>query len=547
MSQSTAELRQLWENYECDENKMVIIPFGPDRIRVAPPTASAWEALAAVLQHHNYQIRTADTDSYNCRNIKGSEEKSLHSYGIALDINWNTNPFKDHEGERSPRFSDKDTQSGRADDVRVGKADTDMTQEMINDVLAIQTTSGKRVFEWGGNWKTVKDTMHFEIDVAPNDLDGGIDSNTVKGGGIESHFPSPSSSGVPYRITAFSGLRLRASPDDTSDNILGSFPKGTLVFVLSITDSWAAVSLDGDGDAEGFMSTEFLSPDTATVGSPPTNLGVPHRVTASSLRLRTEPSANSSIINTISNGTQVFVLSKEGLWSQVSLDADGHPDGFMSTQHLSPDIVAPAPASAPVFTPSSGSTGFLATVTADKVAKMFPHTKKANIENNLPFVLDGLQGCGLTDRVMVLMALATIRAETEGFLPISEGRSRFNTSVTPFDLYDKGTRTGTNLGNTQVGDGLRFKGRGYVQLTGRFNYDKIGTQIGVNLVANSDLANDPKVAGQILARFLKNKESQIREAIAKGDFKLARKKVNGGSHGFVQFKDAYDRGLIALV
>ncbi len=333
---------------------------------------------------------------------------------------------------------------------------------------------------------------------------------------------------------------MRADPDSQADNIIGIFPKGTLVFVLSITGSWAQVSLEGDGDADGFMSTDFLSLDTAAISNPPVNIGLPHRVTSSGLRLRTGPSIDSAITNTIPNGSQIFVLATEGLWSQVSLDEDGHPDGFMYSKYLSLNAAIPAPI--------PDNAGFIVKVTSDKVAKMFPNTRRANIDDNLPFVLAGLQKCGLTDRVMILMALATIRAETEGFVPISEGKSKFNTSVTPFDKYDKGTPIGIILGNTHAGDGPLFKGRGYVQLTGRFNYNQIGTQIGVDLVGNPgpDFANDPKVAGRILAQFLKNKENKIREAIAKNDFKLARKLVNGGSHGFTRFKDAYDRGLSVL-
>jgi hypothetical protein len=48
------------------------IPFRPDRIRVGPGTADAWTALAAVMEHHGYTIRTTDTDSYNCREAKGA-------------------------------------------------------------------------------------------------------------------------------------------------------------------------------------------------------------------------------------------------------------------------------------------------------------------------------------------------------------------------------------------------------------------------------------------------------------------------------------------
>ncbi len=180
MSQTTAQQRESWQQYECNEDAMTVINFGPDRIRVAPPTVDAFKALASVLIVHGYQIRVEDTDSYNCRAIKGGTGKSLHSYGIAVDVNWNTNPFKVTPDDRAVRFSDKATQEERAQDVKLGNADTDMTREMISDVLAIKTNNKKTIFEWGGNWKDRKDTMHFEIDVTPVDLQTGIDWDTVK-------------------------------------------------------------------------------------------------------------------------------------------------------------------------------------------------------------------------------------------------------------------------------------------------------------------------------------------------------------------------------
>ena len=179
-------------------------------------------------------------------------------------------------------------------------------------------------------------------------------------------------------------------------------------------------------------------------------------------------------------------------------------------------------------------------VTVKIVAKMFPSTPLGNINIHLPFVLDALKEDGLADKQMVLMALATIRAETAGFEPISEGKSRFNTSPNghPFDLYDNRK----DLGNRGSPDGSSFKGRGFVQLTGRDNYTKFGAQIGVDLVNNPQLANDPKVAAQLLARFLKNKEDKIRSKLAIHDLAGARKVVNGGSHGLANFTSAYNIG-----
>ena len=135
---------------------------------------------------------------------------------------------------------------------------------------------------------------------------------------------------------------------------------------------------------------------------------------------------------------------------------------------------------------------------------------------------------------MVLAALGTIRAESEGFLPISEFQSPYNTRPggAPFALYEG------RLGN-QPGEGARFKGRGFVQLTGRYNYAKYGQVIGVDLTANADLANAPEVVALLLAEFLANHAGAMRTALASRQFAAARKLVNGGSHGLNRFKDVF--------
>ena len=89
------------------------------------------------------------------------------------------------------------------------------------------------------------------------------------------------------------------------------------------------------------------------------------------------------------------------------------------------------------------------------VSTLFPFTKSANIANNLPYVAAALGAFGLTDPDMVAVALGTIRAETEGFVPIAELPSRFNTLAgqPPFSAYDATTRLGKQPGNRDPGDG----------------------------------------------------------------------------------------------
>jgi peptidoglycan hydrolase-like protein with peptidoglycan-binding domain len=199
---------------------------------------------------------------------------------------------------------------------------------------------------------------------------------------------------------------------------------------------------------------------------------------------------------------------------------------------------------APIDEPPAGD--FFQTITPPMVKAMFPDTPLAPIVRNLPFVLDGLRSAGLSDRDMALMALATIRCETEGFVPIGEFISRFNTQSTPFDLYEPGTAAGNRIGNTVPGDGPRFKGRGYIQLTGRENYTKFGPLVERDLVTHPDFANEPTSAGQLLGQFLKSSEARIRQALRTSDLADARKAVNGGTHGLDKFEDAYNRGQASL-
>ena len=82
--------------------------------------------------------------------------------------------------------------------------------------------------------------------------------------------------------------------------------------------------------------------------------------------------------------------------------------------------------------------------------------------------------------------LATACHETAGRMqPISEYGS-----PPYFAKYDAGTTLGKALGNTIPGDGYRYRGRGYVQLTGRANYAKAGAKIGVDLIKHPELAMD---------------------------------------------------------
>ncbi len=89
-----------------------------------------------------------------------------------------------------------------------------------------------------------------------------------------------------------------------------------------------------------------------------------------------------------------------------------------------------------------------------------------------------------------------------------------------------------SLGNTQPGDGKRFKGRGFVQVTGRRNYTDWSKRLSVDLVANPELAEQPSIAaricvdGMMKGTFTGRKLSQYINADT-ADFTGARRIVNG--------------------
>lgn len=111
-------------------------------------------------------------------------------------------------------------------------------------------------------------------------------------------------------------------------------------------------------------------------------------------------------------------------------------------------------------------------------------------------------------------AMATIRVECgKNFKPIMEYASG--------EAYE-GRK---DLGNTEKGDGVRYKGRGLIQLTGRFNYKYYGDKLGVDLINNPDLLLEIDVSAKVLALYFK--EKGITELCLNKDWFNVRARVNG--------------------
>ena len=88
-----------------------------------------------------------------------------------------------------------------------------------------------------------------------------------------------------------------------------------------------------------------------------------------------------------------------------------------------------------------------------------------------------------------------------------------------------------DLGNTQPGDGVRFKGRGLIQLTGRANYDKYGKRIGVDLVDNPAHAADPAVSLVLACEYWTQTRGGLNRFADADDILTITRAINGGTNG----------------
>ena len=172
-------------------------------------------------------------------------------------------------------------------------------------------------------------------------------------------------------------------------------------------------------------------------------------------------------------------------------------------------------------------------------------------KENGDFVLQAAQGASITDPKELANFMGQMQVESHGFTKMHEnlnysgermlkvfpGRNGMDTlekanavaaggpEKIAEAIYggDWGKRKG-GPGNTEAGDGWKFHGRGFVQLTGRYNYEHFGKALGLDLVNHPDLAAEPANAAKIATQYWKER------VVALGhqhDVTHATKDVNG--------------------
>jgi putative chitinase len=108
-----------------------------------------------------------------------------------------------------------------------------------------------------------------------------------------------------------------------------------------------------------------------------------------------------------------------------------------------------------------------------------------------------------------------------------------------FRKYDPkfAPRKAKALGNTKAGDGARYKGRGYIQLTGRYNYKRAGKALGLPLEEKPELAENPEVAAKVAVWFW---QQRVQPKVNNfNDVRAVTKPINPGLNGLQDRKDSF--------
>lgn len=164
-------------------------------------------------------------------------------------------------------------------------------------------------------------------------------------------------------------------------------------------------------------------------------------------------------------------------------------------------------------------------LTLDQLNKIFPAGAKAG--RNAKF-LDGINAVVEKYQINTVNRLSgflsQIGVESEEFLYVRElGNAAY------FNKYDISfsPKKAKELGNTQPGDGAKFKGRGLIQVTGRANYLSCGKALGLDLISKPELLEQPIYAVESAGWYWDMRN--INSAADADDIVKITKLVNGGT------------------
>jgi putative chitinase len=164
--------------------------------------------------------------------------------------------------------------------------------------------------------------------------------------------------------------------------------------------------------------------------------------------------------------------------------------------------------------------------------QMTPEANPQRLRQLVPHLNQAMARFGINTRLRQAHLLAQIAHESDRFMALEAARSGTD--------YE-GRK---DLGNTQRGDGVKYKPRGLIQLVGRTNYAAVSKALGVDLINHPQRLTDPELAALSAGWFWST--NQLNGDADKDDVRTVTRVVNGGYNGLddrVQLLQAAKKAL----
>jgi hypothetical protein len=214
-----------WPN--CQTNKMKTVAGGGIRLTVREEIAEMVLNLV-VATDKIYNLLSGSCGAYNCRAIRGTNTASNHSWGLAVDLNWNNNPMS-----------------------------TTFHSEIPPEVVAMWESCG---WFWGGHYNTRFDTMHFEYIGSPDDVKAHT-ARAKKFNGVSTPTPDPkppvTDQSVPAAVVVSLNTILKAAAADPK-SLTGKAPSGTKTMVSVVENALVAEGHLDKQYADGLFGSKTI-------------------------------------------------------------------------------------------------------------------------------------------------------------------------------------------------------------------------------------------------------------------------------------------------
>lgn len=292
-------------------------------------------------------------------------------------------------------------------------------------------------------------------------------------------------------------LRVRSGPG-TDYSVLGKLKHGSTVIIENTVNGWHQISYNG--------VTAYISADYVSVSETPASTTKGY-VNCNLLNVRSGPSTGYSIVTQIRTNTVVYILGTAGSWYQIEVDGKV---GYCASQYIT--MGEPTP-----YEPVEG-----AVVTLDQLNRFGWRTTSTINDLNQCLIRFGITSHPSLRHFMSQCALES-------------ALGRYTKEIASGQAYEYRA----SLGNTQPGDGPRFKGAGYIQLTGRYNYQKFANYMGdQNIMQGVDYVakNYPWTSAGYW--WYSHNMNQFCDNGA--TVEQVTKRVNGGTRGLEQRKKYYN-------